>query len=233
MTRVAIEVRILSSYIGGYETEAYNISELSRKTGAAYPHVYETVQQMLKDGLLRVRRVGRSSYCTINLADGLARNLLAQSVLRRNRRALRRPNLHNLEAEVESIALEEPNLISVILLRDGTLHFIVSEQKSKRAILKRTDLINISFSTPEEFQKEILSSMELLRGSHILYGYEHILLLLLPIQEQLLLNHSVLFRGEKSANGKNGLKVANRVKGAKILGKTRVGKAKRYSEVRR
>ena len=76
------------------------------------------------------------------------------------------------------------------------IRFLISDRKAVRSILKKTSIIKLSFSTPEEFREELSESLELLRGATILHGYENILLTILPIQEELFLNHSRFFRGK-------------------------------------
>jgi len=194
VTRAAIEIRILSTYLAGSEAEAYSISELAHRAGAAYPHVHAAVRRMTHDGLLVVRTVGRGVYCTVNLADGLARNLLAQAALRRKAAFLAHPNLRNLDAEIRRLAVEEPRLIAALLVKDG-IRFIISEKDAIRPILRQTDLPDITFSTPEELRAELLGSMALLADATPLHGYDQLLLHLQPVQKRLMLNHAALFRG--------------------------------------
>ncbi len=205
MTHAAIETRILSIYLAGSEAEAYTISELARRTGAAYPHVHAAARRMAADGLLEIRAVGRASYCSVNLADGLARNLLAQAALRRKPSALSSPNLRNLDAEVQRLAVEEPRLIAALLAKEG-LRLIVTERDAVRPILRKTALLNVSFSTPDELRDELLGSMALLDGATPLLGYARLLLHLAPVHERLLLNHAALFRGKTGGRtpGKKG-----------------------------
>lgn len=200
-TRLGIEARILSLFCGGNEAEAYNISQLARGTGAAYPHAHAAVGRMLAEGLLRSSAVGRSTTCTPDLTNDLARNLLAQADLHRKRQALSTPNLMNLDGELRTLATEEPRLIAAFLDGSDGVRFIVTDKAAQQAILKRTTLINLSFSTPDELRAELLASMDLLKGSVALLGYERFLLILAPIQERLMLNHSALFRPLRAGQG--------------------------------
>jgi hypothetical protein len=195
VTRAAIETRILSLYAAGCEAEAYNIREISLKTNAAYPHVYAAVQEMVKRGLLVSSVVGKAVYCRINLANDLARNLLCQALIRKQETALAKPNLKNLAAELRRLAREEPRLLAVVL-NGERLRCLVTDAKAARPLLRKTDLPNISFSTPAELREELIGSMAVLDGALIFLGYERVLLTIEPIQEQLLLNHSALFRSK-------------------------------------
>lgn len=198
VTRAAIEARILSLYADGYEAEAYSISDLSRKADAAYPHVHATVVAMEKEGLLKTRELGRSRYCTVCLENDMARNLLAQADVRRKADALKKPNLENLDRMVRDLTATEPGLLAVIL-HEGSLLFVIAENSLavRRRVLRKVGIPNISFSTPEDLGSLLLRDLSLLRDGIVLFGYERILLLLLPFQERLLLNHGALFRGDR------------------------------------
>ncbi len=200
MKQAGIELRILSLYIVGSEIEAYNISELARRSGGAYPHVHAAVKGLVAQGVLKELRLGRSRYCTVDLSSDLARNLLAQASLLRKRATLSSPNLRNMDAEVQRLALDEPSLLSAIY-KEGALRFVVAEKKTAIRLLRQTNLINVSFATPAEFRAELLRSFDLLDGATILYGYERLLLSLSPIHEQLRLNYSRLFRGQGQSHG--------------------------------
>lgn len=192
MTRAAIETRILSLYTAGCEAEAFNISELARGTGAAYPHVHAAVNGMIAQGILRGHAVGKSLCCTVNLKDALARNLLGQAAVRRKEGSLDRPNLRNMDGQILRLAVEEPRLLSVILSKERLL-FVVTDRSAIRPLLARTDLINIVFSTPDELREQLLATLAPIEGT-VLHGYDRLLLMLIPIQERLLLNHSRFFR---------------------------------------
>ncbi len=193
MTRVAIETRILSLYVAGSEAEVFNVSEIAKGVGAAYPHTHAAVKRMIRDGILSAITVGKSILCSVNLENDLARNLLAQAQCRRKASLLSRPNLLNLDAEMRRIAAEEPQVIVAILNKEG-IRFIVTERKAAMAVLRRTSMLGLSFSDPDEFRAELLTSMRTLDGSTILFGYDRLLLILLPIHRQLSLNHARCFR---------------------------------------
>ena len=196
MKQAGIDLRILSLYIAGSEIEAYNISELARRSGGAYPHVHAAVKSLVARGVLKELRLGRSRYCTVDLSSDLTRNLLAQASLLRKRALLTSPNLRNMDAEVQRLALDDPSLLAAVY-KEGALRFLVADRKAPARLLRRTSLINVSFSTPAELRTELLASFGTLTDAVVLHGYERILMTLLPVQEQLRLNHSRLFRGEE------------------------------------
>ncbi|MBR9693440.1 hypothetical protein GOV07_05980 [Candidatus Woesearchaeota archaeon] len=196
MTRAAIELRILSLYTAGSETEAYNISEIARGTGAAYPHVHAAVKQMLEAGLLHEYHIGKSLFCRVDLSNGLARNLLAQAGLRRKEEALDNQEFKNIDREVQRLAVDEPSIIAAIY-KDGGVTFVVSHTKTSRRISRSTFIPNLTFTTPQKLKQELLTTTAPLKDAIILLGYERLLHLISPIHEQLLLLHSRL--GTKEA----------------------------------
>jgi len=193
VTRPSIEVRILGLYTAGREAEAYTISEIARKVKAAYPHVHAAVQTMADQGLLRIRQAGKASICTADLTNGIARALILQAHLRDVK-----PTQSALayEAEIRRLA-EEPCLIAAIRQRER-LFFIVTDHSRDHSLLKKTPLLNISFLTPEQLSRLLLSLKRgeygPLDGSEIILGYERLLLTIAPIQERLMLNRAAVFR---------------------------------------
>ena len=158
--RPSIETRILSTYIAGAEAEAHSISELARQAKAAYPHAHAAVTALLNDRILVSMNVGRALFCTPNLENDLCRTLLNEANCRRKQHLLSAPNLKNLDAEVRRLVIGEPRIIAVISNGTG-LRFVVTEKAAQRDILRQTDLLNISFSTPDELRQELLASMAL------------------------------------------------------------------------
>jgi hypothetical protein len=140
--------------------------------------------------------VGRALFCTPNLENDLCRTLLNEANCRRKQHLLSAPNLKNLDAEVRRLVIGEPRIIAVISNGTG-LRFVVTEKAAQRDILRQTDLLNISFSTPDELRQELLASMALFKDSVVLFGYDRLLLILQPIHERLRLNHSTLFRSDR------------------------------------
>ncbi len=194
--RQPIELRILSLYAGGSEAEAFNISEISRKTGAAYPHTYHAVKQLIQEGLLEEKRYGKARYCTANLSHPLTRNLLIRATLAGSTLPKQsREAFENLRREIERLTLEHPQLLAALF--DGKrLFFLVSTKRAARRIGRDTFLFNITFYTPEEFRKALLNNPELL-SMQVLFGHERLLLLLSKVQERILFQHS-LARHESS-----------------------------------
>lgn len=192
--RPSIETRILSQFTSGAEAEAYTISDLARRTKAAYPHVHAAVTTLLTEGVLNAATAGHALFCTLNLENDLCRTLLNEANYHHKQHLLAAPNLKNLDAEVRRLVIAEPRILAVIS-GDNGLRFIITDKDTRRPILQQTTLLNISFTTPNELQQELLASMTLLKGSTVLFGYDRLLLLLQPIHEQLRLNHSTLFRG--------------------------------------
>lgn len=194
--RPSIETRLLSSYTGGAEHQFYSISQLARAAKAAYPHAHAAITGLVDKGVLEATIVGRSLLCTPNLASERCRLLLCEANLGRKERLLASPNLRNLDAEVRRLAVDDHRLVAAIL-KGERLRFVVTDHDCQRDLLRRTSLVNISFSTPDELRQELLRSPEPLTGATPLLGYDRLLLLLLPIQRQMGLNHSALFRGRK------------------------------------
>ncbi len=191
----AIQQRILSLYSAGSETEAYNISEIARKTGAAYPHVHAAVQRLITQQVLIEYKFGNSRYCRVNLNNDVARALLTQANLILKAQQMDTPNLRNLDEEIKQLAIEEPRLLAAIY-QYGKLRFLVSDKDAIKSILQKTGLINITFNTPQEFREEILAGSASLTNAIILHGCDTLLLNLSPIQDQLFLNYSRFFRKE-------------------------------------
>jgi len=179
-----IEERILSCYLSGSETTAFNISELARKTGAAYPHIHAAAKAMIDAGILIARKQGRSSVCRPNLKNGLTRNLLARAAIQKKEHHLTKPNLRNLDAEIERLVMLEPRILAVTL-KGERLHFIVADMEARHSTLKRTSLINIDFSTPETLRENLATESFSLGGAIILHGYERLLLIIASEQERI------------------------------------------------
>jgi hypothetical protein len=193
--RPSIEVRVLATYLGD-ECEAWTISELARKTGAAYPHVHAAVTGLIGGGVLRARTVGKALYCSPDFSNGRCRALACEANVDRKERLLNAPNLRNMDAEVRRLVIAEPRIVAVIQ-NGAAVRFLVTEKAAQRDILRKTQLLNLSFSTVDEYRAELLASFSSLRDATVLEGYDRLLLLLSPMQEQLLLNHAQLFRGVK------------------------------------
>lgn len=194
MVRATIEKRLLAIYSGGSEAEAFNISQLSRETGAAYPHTHTAVNGLIESGLLIATRIGKSQYCTLNLCNELTRSLLSQVNAEQKRKALKRLNLRNLNEEVKRLAIEDPRLLAVIL-HNKKVYFIIAEEQAKQSLLRQTALIDIDFLTVPQLQKQLLLNLQLLNGL-TLFGYERFLFAIAPIHERLIQNHARLYRGD-------------------------------------
>lgn len=194
--RTSIETRILSLFTAGAEAESFSISEIARKTGAAYPHVHAAVTGLLSQQVLLSTNIGKALYCSPNFESDLCRHLLSEAMLWRKETLLGAPNLKNINAQIRQLATSDSRLIAVILNNDA-LRFVITDKAAANEILKQTTILNVSFSTPGELKSELLNSLALLDGATVLLGYDRLLLLLAPLQQQLRLNHSALFRRER------------------------------------
>lgn len=181
MTRAGIELRILSLYTGGCEAATYNISEIARATGAAYPHVYKAVSKMTRDGLLSVVKIGHAHYCRPNLANSLTRNLMERAALQQQTRE------QNLEREIQRLVINHPELL-VVMKEEEKLTLLISTKRAAHRIRKDTILFNLVFLTPEEFTEHLRANHpgdNSLLKAPVLYGYERLLLLLQPVYDEL------------------------------------------------
>ena len=185
-----LEIRLLARFVGA-EYEAYSIAQLARSTGAGYAHTHTTITGLLESGVLSSSTIGRMKFCTPNLENDETRALLALANTERKRAALTSANLRNLDRELRAQQAAFPSIIATILLGERIIH-LVPDHTNDAAILGATSILNIAFRTPTEYRKELLAEQR--REAIVLQGYERTLLLMLPIKDQLFLNHSQLLR---------------------------------------
>lgn len=176
----------------GGEFELYSISDLARKLNVAYPHVHSAVNGLISQNILKANKIGRSIYCSLNLANDLCRNLLEFSLIETKQKIFKKPNLKNLNKDILNLVLEFPEIISVIF-KKNKLIFIISNTKIKNNILKKSRLPEILFATTGDFKKQLLRTNDLLEGITI-FGYDRLLLLLNDLHDRLIVKHSSIFK---------------------------------------
>lgn len=184
--------RIITAFLGHNIAEPLNISQISREIGAAYPHTYNAVSELIDEHILIAKTIGKSRYCTLNLESDRARSLLGTSFVEHKESRLTTKNLQNLNQEIRRLSLIEPSILAAIF-HENFVQIVITDKSKTRTILKNTAIPNISFLTPKELQNSLLNSLDLLDGV-VLFGSDRLLLLVHPIQQQLMLNHSALFR---------------------------------------
>lgn len=184
MTRTAIEARIFSLYVGDGIVQAYNISTIAKRIGAAYPHVHAAVHEMVENGLLETRNIGNAVFCSPNLGNDFARNLLAHAALLEKHKIMNSPNEQNMTRAIRELAMKHPELLCALYTEEG-ICFVVPNKDCQSTILRDTNLYNIRFLLPNELRDELLDDIGLLKRGISLHGYDNLLLILQPIQSLL------------------------------------------------
>jgi hypothetical protein len=182
----------LSLFLGNRLSNVYSISDIAKNIGAAYPHTHAAVTALIEQDILHSYAIGKSILCAPNLYNDATRALLC---IAENQQQELQDNVQNVQRAVQQLAINNPNILSV-LLRDDGITFIVNDTSEQAAILKQTELLNLQFYTPKELAAELKQSMTELDAT-MLVGYDRLLLLLAPHREQLMFNHAKVLRGQE------------------------------------
>lgn len=123
------------------------IREMRR--GAYYKNIYDKIQKLQKEGLIRAARIGRNSEITLNFGSYVTKDMLAEMELRKKHQAMKEnKNLQNILPEIEETLRQLGTISSASIISPG-----------KTLPLNRLELLVIFRETPGTegmVQKEML-----------------------------------------------------------------------------
>ncbi|MCX6814257.1 MAG: hypothetical protein NTY20_01205 [Candidatus Aenigmarchaeota archaeon] len=123
------------------------IREMRR--GAYYKNIYDKIQKLQKEGLIRAARIGRNSEITLNFGSYVTKDMLAEMELRKKHQAMKEnKSLQNILSDIEEQ-----------LRQFGTISCACIISPGKTLPLNRLELLVIFRETPRTegmVQKEML-----------------------------------------------------------------------------
>jgi len=190
MVRVESINRIMDLFLDDLK-KSESIRELSKEAGLSYDTTYRHVGYLLKEGVFREKKVGRTRLCSINFGNKEARMIIGEASLRRTNNFLKKDHefeslfregmgrcSEELPGQVLSIVLYGIKGINIDLL------ILVSNTKVKKDIericretsLKYGKKVRAIVANPVEFKKALgmkkgADKEEIVYGK-VLYGYE-------------------------------------------------------------
>lgn len=125
------DILVLSLFLSNPDTYM-SINALATRVQKPYAHIYKYVTELVDQGILRTKTIGKSRVCMINYRSPSTVSKMAETEYVMSMSQIN-PELKQLQNYV--VELREAGLISVFMA-EGILHFIVTNNELKDRLLK-------------------------------------------------------------------------------------------------
>jgi len=152
------ELKILGLLLRKPE-ESYSINDIAKKINLAYPYVYDSVKNLEKKELLKVKRIGKSNLCLVRF-NNLEELAVAAMEMRKEFLA-HHLSISNLAQQLQNALADE---LYILLLfgsyakgtaaktSDIDLFFIIQDQQNIELFRKKVKALLSKLDYPVEFE---------------------------------------------------------------------------------
>jgi DNA-binding Lrp family transcriptional regulator len=175
-----LEQRILGLYRN--VNVSYSILQISKKLHTSYPHVYNKVQQLVKQGILTQISVGPSNLCRLNLDNDMTLAMLTVNSISMRDEWINSTKKHQLLTLLRELQSRHPGLIA--LSSKNKLFAVVDCEEKLASLRKELSPLTLEYLTYSQLR---LMPDEFMEQAIILIGFEAFFRLLKTKERRLLI----------------------------------------------
>ncbi len=159
--------------------ELFSINDLAKKINLAYPYVYDSINNLEKNGLVTVKKIGKSNLCQIRFEHP---EELALAAMEKSKEFLdRHLSIRNLTVQLKEALADE---LYILLLfgsyakgtatktSDIDLFFIIQDEKNIESFRKKVQNILGKLNYPVEFEVSTMKWFYEMLGDKTTVGRE-------------------------------------------------------------
>lgn len=186
-----LQLKIIDLLAKNPEKE-FSINEIAKILGEFYSFVHRTVNEMIKDGVILKRKVGKSYLCSLNLENEKTSALIQLSEIEKREKfyTVNKELRLILEDFVKSLENQHKNIITIVLFgsyvkgtatKESDIDILLIntkrievEKTTKEIYAKYGKEIVLIVMTVNDFkkQKEKAVIREMIKNHYVLYGVE-------------------------------------------------------------